>query len=638
MGIELVGGACNQSGTNGGAFSGSGVTINLESACTIGAGTVEVDFTADAPISTSTFSFTVATWENETPARSNDVSVAPAGPVLTAASHAFGANTTYTISDAPVAGLTSNGSSLTLTAAATHGTGTITFVNAAEGYTVMYTPSGGSATSDTVEAAMATGASVTLTLATPLADGDTVDITAPGQNPAAGAASEADDVAVTPGNGTLATTNSIQFGGSVTDVSATPSLPVATALTTYTVDFHAPDAVAMGEDIDLTETTGPTNFSSVTSIEVTDSTQNWHFIATGAILSKGAATIPLQDAIGAGDSLTISIADVTNPPAAGPINDFTVATNGDPVAAAATPYSIEANGSLGVVVTVDPSSTGATAAYAMSNIFADAALTGGSATIKLVAPAGTVFPNNPSFYSIADATTTSGSGTVTASLSGGGTNAVTFTVPNNIKAGDALTLTISDVRNPSTASPTDSITLVGAVTGPPPTSVATTTSTSTTPATTTPTTTTTTLTTSSTHTTPKTKPAPRRPVARELTARARVRKRTVALKLKCTAAGCKGIVTLTHGKTTVATVKYSIRAGKTATVALRLDQRILKLLAVAKHHTITVTATITVTGGKAVRTKLTPRRLKRLASSRSGGCAPRLHKNSAPRTAGRFPD
>jgi hypothetical protein len=600
--VALVGSSCIQSGTNGGAYSATGVTINLDGSCSSAAGTeVEVDFTVNAPVEIGTLTFTVSTSENETPATSNDVTVATPGPMLSAMSYAFGVNTTYTIGEAPVANLTSGASTLTLSAAATVGTETIAFANGAAGYTVMYTPSGGSPTSDTVDAAASSGATVTLTLATPLTDGDTIAITAPGLNPAASGASQADHVTVEPGNGSAETTNAIDFGGSVSDVGVTPAFAVATAATTYTVDFHASDAAPMGGYIYLTEAAGPTGFETTTGIEVTDETQSWHFTATGAVLSNGSATIPLQDAITAGDSLSISIANVTNPAAAGTINDFTVATSADPVATAAPAYAIEANGSPGVVVSVDPSATGATATYTLSNVFAAATITGGAGTIKLEAPAGTVFPNSPSLYSIADATTSSGSGTVTAALSGGGTNVVTFTVPNSINSGDALTLIVSDVRNPSTASPADSITLVGSVTGPPPIALPTTTTTPVSPSTTQPTTTTT----STATTTPTTAQTPRRPIVSELAARARLRRKTVGLTLRCTAAACKGAVTLTHERIALATVKYAIRAGKTATVTLHVGPKLLRLLAVAKHHTITVTATITVSGGKTIKAKVT---------------------------------
>ena len=170
-----------------------------------------------------------------------------------------------------------------------------------------------------------------------------------------------------------------------------------------------------------------------------------------------------------------------------------------------------------------------------------------------------------------DATTPSGSGTVTGALSGGGTNLVTFTVPDNITSGDVLTLRIADVRNPDTPSSSYSISVIGNVTGPKPTA-----------------------------------PPPPRPAVRDLTARAGVNKKgTVDLKLHCSVAACKGTVTLTDVRTVVAVERYSLRAGKTATVALHLDRKGLKLLAAAKHHTIKVTATVTVTRGKTVKAKVT---------------------------------
>jgi hypothetical protein len=363
-----------------------------------------------------------------------------------------------------------------------------------------------------------------------------------------------------------------------------------------TVDFHASDAVPTGGYIYLSETAGPTNFATVTSIHVTDNTQGWEFTASGTVLTNGSATIPLEDAVDAGDSISISIANVTNPPAAGTVSDFTVATSGDPVGSAAPPYSIEANASPGVVVTVDPSSTGAVATYTMSNIFATAAIMGGSGTVKLEAPAGTVFPNNPSFYSIADQTSASGSGTVSDPLSGGGTNVVTFTVPNNINSGDALTLTVSDVRNPSTASPTDSVTLVGSLTGPPPIAPPPPAAPKPTPIATTP-----------TSTFPVTTPAATATGTVSLAGTSVTVKGGIgAVKLTCVGtATCSGKLTLTAKITTkghasnkqqkrsetqrsetqtIGTASFSVAAGKTATVQIELNTIGRRLLSSDRGH------------------------------------------------------
>ncbi len=258
--IDLVGSSCIQSGTNGGAYSATGLTIDLQGSCSLGSGsTAEVDFKANAPTSTGTFSFAVTTSKNSSTATTNTVTVTTAGPVLTAGQYAFGANTVYTIDNATVASLSASPNNLTLTAAATKGTGKIAFVGSGSGagYTVTATPSGGSATSDTVTNASASGATVVLTLATALANGDALTITATGANPASGATSEADDIAVQPGNGTVETTNSIAFGGSVTALSVAPSTLVAGASATYSVGFTASDAVAAGGYIYLTEGAGP---------------------------------------------------------------------------------------------------------------------------------------------------------------------------------------------------------------------------------------------------------------------------------------------------------------------------------------------------------------------------------------------
>jgi hypothetical protein len=592
-GIALVGSSCIQAGTNGGAYSATGVTIDLGASCSLSSGTkAEIDFTANAPASTGTFSFAVTTSDNSSPATSNTITTTTAGPVLTAATYAFGANTTYTVNDVPVASLTASGTSLTLTAAATHGTGKIAFVNSGTGagYAVTVVPSGGTASADTVTNAVASGDTVTLTLTTALVSGDALTLTATGSNPAASATAEADDIAVQPGNGTVETTNSISFGGSVTALSVAPSTLVAGASATYSVGFTAGDAASSGGYIYLTESAGPTNFSTVTGIEVIDTTQNWRFVATGATLNSGSATVPLLDSINAGDSISLLIVGVTNPTAPGTIGDFSAATTGDPVPTNAPAYAIAANGSPGVLVTVNPVTTAAVATYTIANVRASAALTGGTSTIMLDAPSGTVFPNNPAYYSITDSTTSSGSGTVSAALSGGSTNVVTFTVPNTINSGDVLTLTVADVVNPSTASASDSITIHGSVTGPPPSAA----------------TTTTTVPPTTTTTKPPVKKKVQHPTIADPTSKADVSKaHLVHVELKCTVEACKGYVTLTDVTTVVGSEHYSLRAGKKGIVVVHLRPKGILFVAGAKHHTIKVTATVSVTGGKTIKERTT---------------------------------
>jgi hypothetical protein len=584
--VDLVGGSCIQAGTNGGPSSTTGITIVLNSSCSLASGTkAEVDFEADAPAATGTFTFAVTTTRNTAPATSNPVTVSTGGAVLTAANSVLGSNTVYTVSNSSVANLTSGGNIINLTAIATHGSGTITFVNSGSGgtgYTVTYTPAGGRATPDTITSASASGSSVNLTLSTALANGDSFVVTATGTNPTA--AGTADEIAVEDGNATSQKTNSINFGGSVSGLSVAPSSTLAGATATYGVTFKASNSAAAGGDIYLSESAGPTNFSTVTGIEVVDTTQNWHFVATAATLSSGSATIPLTDTINAGDTVNIILAGVTNPSAAGSIADFSVATTGDPVAATAPPYKLAANGSTGVVVTVNPNTAGSVATYTIADLLARAALVGGSATIQLAGPSGTTFPNNPSFYTISDATTSSGSGTVSAALSGGGTATVTFTLPHTVNSGDTFTVTVADVINPGTASSSDTIQVVNAnVSGP--NAVPTTTTTR-------PTTTT-------------TRPPVKKPAISDLSSKqVGVSKAgALSIKLKCTVKNCDGTVTLADVTTKVASAKYSLKEGKTGPVVLKLNSKGQGFIKGAKKHTISVHVTITVTGGNTVKTK-----------------------------------
>ena len=465
--ISVIGGTCIQSGTAGNGGAGlattSSILIYLLSSCSISAGTsVSVAFTASAPATTGSFYFTVSTSSNVTTATSNAIAVGTSGATLSALSHNFGVNTTYTIGNAAVAGLAASQNVVTLSVIPG---GTIGLPSGAASYTVVYTPPGGTAATNTVTGITPTSSSVvSLTLGTPVTNGGILNITFNGSNPS-GAATAA--ITVQPATGTAQPTNSITFGNSVTAVTVTPSSTLASAATTYTVSFRTSSALSAGSDIFLTEPTGPTNFSTVTGVALNDTTQSRTTVITGASLASGSATLPVPFTLNAGDSIILTLANVTNP-AAQTISDFNVSTTADNVPAAAAAYTIGANGSPGVVVTPNPNTAGSIATYTIANARASAAMTGGSSTIQFQAPAGTVLPNASGDYSVTDSTTSTGTGTVTAALVGGGTNTVTITVPNSINSGDTLTFTILGVINPSIASSTYQINLVGNVTGPTP--------------------------------------------------------------------------------------------------------------------------------------------------------------------------
>ena len=151
--------------------------------------TVTLGLIATAPSSSGSLTFDVTTSGNATPAESNPVTITTAPPAVAAASAVAGANTTYSIADVPVTGLSSGGTSLVLVARATAGSGTVTWYNGASGYTVTSRTCGrGAVTSDAVSAATALderqlGRHGDLGLATSLASGYTVNVTAVGTNP-----------------------------------------------------------------------------------------------------------------------------------------------------------------------------------------------------------------------------------------------------------------------------------------------------------------------------------------------------------------------------------------------------------------------------------------------------------------------
>jgi len=475
--IDTAGASCLQAGTEGVGGAGMATTtelmVELSSSCSIAAGDkVDVTFRADAPSSAGNLSFTVTTSDNESPATSNNVTVgtsSTSSATLSAGSVGFGANTTYSISGAPVANVTASNTRLVLSSVVTQGTEAITFYGAPTGYTVTYTPPGGVATQDAVTAVALSGASddvATLTLAEALDGGDTLDITAIGTNPAPASSPQADAISVVAGNGTSWTTSPLSFGGSVTGVTVSMSTAAAGAAATYVVRFQASSPVAAGGYVFLRETGGPTDFATVTGVLVADATRSWQYVATSPVLSDGQANIPVSQPIETGDFISLTLANVTNPPAPGTISDFSVSTSTDTVPADVTHYSITSNANTGVVVTVSPATTGSLATYTISGLVASAPMSGGISTLSVQGPSGTVFPNNAGYYSVQDSTTPSGSGAVVAAVDGGGTNDVTLTVPESIITGDRMSLVIHDAINPAVPSADYSISVLGSVSGP----------------------------------------------------------------------------------------------------------------------------------------------------------------------------
>ena len=66
--------------------------------------------------------------------------------------------------------------------------------------------------------------------------------------------------------------------------------PYPGAQANYLVDFKAAAGVATGGHIFLSETAGPTGFSTETTVQVTDNTQGWQFLASGLRFGSGVNT------------------------------------------------------------------------------------------------------------------------------------------------------------------------------------------------------------------------------------------------------------------------------------------------------------------------------------------------------------
>ena len=134
----------------------------------------------------------------------------------------------------------------------------------------------------------------TLTLASPVANGGVLNITAKGTNPVANGATQPNEMTVAPGNGASETSNAITFGQSVTGVSVSASSRVAGASSNYFVSFKVSVPIPTGASIFLSEAAGQTDFGAVTGIEVSDITESWHLVATGSTLANGLAKVPLS--------------------------------------------------------------------------------------------------------------------------------------------------------------------------------------------------------------------------------------------------------------------------------------------------------------------------------------------------------
>ena len=517
--VDLISGSCIQSGDT--TLSGGAFVVAISSGCgsIVAGATVELTFSVNDPASsTSSFYFEVSTSENGTTADSPTITNSAAPPTLSANTSQAGAGAVYTIED--VGGSTTTGwGSLSTSASVIEldsPTGIAWYTSGTAGYSATYTPKNGTAAADTVEGIYSPSANIVdLFLNTAVAAGGTLNITAEGSNPTptAPATSETVDVELTPGNcvsagtnvncsatvpftavptgGPMETTGTVTIGTVVTSPTVSVSPLVGDDTATYVVSFKATNGIPTSvtpadDDIVISETSGPTNFSTATGVLVTDSTAGWHFVATNlwntALVPPacGAATagdfcgttggdltiyLPGGDVAASGDAITVTAVNVTNP-GNGTYSDFDVSDSQDAVTVAVPSYILSASGTASPHVVVSPSTTGAVATYTLTGLYASAAITASSTSyeLQILVPGGTVLPDVAGDYTLTDSTTASGSGTF-ALEDYNAADEVTLEFPEAVNSGDVLTVTVSDVINPASSSSTDSISLTGDVSG-----------------------------------------------------------------------------------------------------------------------------------------------------------------------------
>jgi hypothetical protein len=595
------------------------LAISLGGSGAIEAGnTITLTFAAVNP-SAGSYNFWVATSGNGTyieAASPVTITASSASPTVTASPLGVGSGASYTVSNVTVpAGA---GNAITLQACTgvipvakctpaspslASGTGSVTFSSTLSSYTVTDTTASTSLSFSTSPAPVnsASGATtvggVLLTLSVTPTAGHELTITANGVNPTA---TESDWFVVGFSTGSVVVTGPVIFGGSVSAVAVSVSSTVALGIANYTVGFDTSSTGAMsaGGTITLRGPIG-TEFANPTGAVVTDTTTGATQVVSGIVPTTTTTTydtvaISISFAVGDGNAISITVFSVANP-AAGSYSGtggLSVSTTGDPSAAYnSTPYVIGAPVVSGAApsVVVTPNSAGSPATYTIGQVRAADALVAGTDTLEITGPSGTEFSGTAA---LTDATTSSGSQSLTLKR-GAGTNDVVYNLTATVAAGDILTITIAGVINPA-GTPTGStynLALGADSVATNATAAGTQGLEATAPATTTTTTTTTTI-------------VPR-PTIAELTTKATVSKNTVNLKLRCSGATCRGAIRLKDVSTLLAIQVYSISAGKTVSVAVKLGKKAQQFLATAKHHTLTLRDTVTVTGGATFANRIT---------------------------------
>ena len=459
--------------------NGAAVTIRLDNAINASdALSLSVSQVTNPAVGTD--SLALSTSADTTPVESTPYTITPASsvtqPSVALSSRAAGASgVSYTLGfSASGSGALPAGDTITLV-----GTPGTIFPGGGRTYAITdsTTPSGSdsciSCTSGAISVAD-NGAAVTIRLNNSINASDALSlsvfqVTNPGVGTDSIAVSTSTDA--TPENSTSYT---ITTASSVTQPSVALSSNAAGASgVTYTLGFSASGSGALpaGDTITLVGTPGTVFPGGGRTYAITDSTtpsgsDSCISCTSGAIsvADNGAVVaLRLNNAINAADVLSLTVSSVTNP-GAGSFS-LAVSTAADPIPVESTPYTITGSAVSSTAVTSPTLSLSSTAAGASGVTYsanfttsATGKLVGGSSSVTLVAPVGTVLGtcgSNCINYTFVDHTNPSGSGGGnsgdSAAIAGNG-SIISVAVPNTIAAGDSVTLSITAVTNPPVGS------------------------------------------------------------------------------------------------------------------------------------------------------------------------------------------
>ncbi len=350
----------------------------------------------------------------------------------------------------------------------------------ASNYVVTYSTAGSSTkTTAPVESVTANATTtggisyVTLTLGTILSSGDTVNVAANGTTNSGTAGSYYAAMATTSPSSSATLTSGPQFsiGNSMPAISLTVSpANQAASNAVYGVTFTVPSNYTSSDKLvtSFTDSNGAT-VGLGTGYAIFDTTN------PAADSSSSSAATPAGISltnVAAGDAITVDYYGITNSSAASvSATSFLNPDDTIPATSNSVSYGAASATSSGLNVALSNSEVDGTSTYTISGLIAGGSgVNSASETIALSFNNNAVLPSNLVNYTLTDLTTASSSG-LTGSPgvsydSTTNTETATLTTAEPITAGDKLSITITGVQNPSSASTVDQLTVEGSSTLP----------------------------------------------------------------------------------------------------------------------------------------------------------------------------